>query len=197
MLERAGAQIGIVTGIVGARSFTLEFHGEAGHAGTTPMDERRDAGLPRPSSQRPRTRSSCATSRTPATVGDMRFAPGGVQHRPGLGALSLEFRSARRREQLDALESALVEEARAAAASTRSASTSTPVGRWEPTGSTQACERDRGSRGPARPGGRWSSVGAGHDAQALAGITPSGMIFVPSPAASATRRASAPAGRTA
>ena len=44
-LERAGTQIGIVTGIVGARSFTLEFRGEARHAGTTPMDARRDAGL--------------------------------------------------------------------------------------------------------------------------------------------------------
>src|SRR5947207_1261451 len=44
-LEHDGAQIGVVTGIVGARSFSLLFRGLAGHAGTTPMDARRDAGL--------------------------------------------------------------------------------------------------------------------------------------------------------
>ena len=45
VLERAGAQIGIVTGIIGASSFTVVFEGEARHAGTTPMDARRDAAV--------------------------------------------------------------------------------------------------------------------------------------------------------
>src|SRR5256714_12419437 len=45
LLEHARAQIGLVTGIVGARSFSLVFRGLSGHAGTTPMNARRDAGL--------------------------------------------------------------------------------------------------------------------------------------------------------
>ena len=45
MLERAGIDIGIVTGIIGAASFRVVFEGEARHAGTTPMDARRDAAV--------------------------------------------------------------------------------------------------------------------------------------------------------
>ncbi len=42
-LERAGAAIGIVTGIVGRTTYDITFHGEAGHSGTTDMYQRRDA----------------------------------------------------------------------------------------------------------------------------------------------------------
>ena len=45
VLERAGIEIGIVTGIVGAASFRVVFEGEARHAGTTPMGDRRDAAV--------------------------------------------------------------------------------------------------------------------------------------------------------
>src|SRR5712692_2533571 len=44
-LQREKVQIGVVTGIVGSRSFRIVLHGSGGHAGTTPMDERRDAGV--------------------------------------------------------------------------------------------------------------------------------------------------------
>jgi hydantoinase/carbamoylase family amidase len=40
-LEEAGIDIGVVTSIVGIRSFWLNFTGQAGHAGTTPMDDSR------------------------------------------------------------------------------------------------------------------------------------------------------------
>ena len=45
VLERAGIDIGIVTGIVGTASFKVVFEGEARHAGTTPMGARRDAAV--------------------------------------------------------------------------------------------------------------------------------------------------------
>ena len=45
VLEQEGIDIGIVTGIVGAASFTVVFEGEARHAGTTPMGARRDAAV--------------------------------------------------------------------------------------------------------------------------------------------------------
>jgi N-carbamoyl-L-amino-acid hydrolase len=42
VLERAGRQIGVVTGIQGVRWFELTVDGASCHAGTTPMDARRD-----------------------------------------------------------------------------------------------------------------------------------------------------------
>ncbi len=42
-LWRSGERLGVVEGIVGIRRYQLEFLGEANHAGTTAMDDRRDA----------------------------------------------------------------------------------------------------------------------------------------------------------
>jgi allantoate deiminase len=42
-LEAAGAPLGVVTAIAGQSRFDLAFEGRAGHAGTTPMDQREDA----------------------------------------------------------------------------------------------------------------------------------------------------------
>ena len=43
VLEGAGIDIGIVTGISGSSSFRLVFEGDARHAGTTPMNARLSA----------------------------------------------------------------------------------------------------------------------------------------------------------
>jgi allantoate deiminase len=43
VLEAAGAPLGVVTAIAGQSRSNLAFEGRAGHAGTTPMDLRRDA----------------------------------------------------------------------------------------------------------------------------------------------------------
>src|SRR5206468_10254808 len=43
ILAAAGAPLGIVTAIAGLARFGVVFAGAAGHAGTTPMDARRDA----------------------------------------------------------------------------------------------------------------------------------------------------------
>jgi N-carbamoyl-L-amino-acid hydrolase len=44
-LEESGTEIGIVQAIVGVRRSRIIFHGQADHAGTTPMPRRRDAFL--------------------------------------------------------------------------------------------------------------------------------------------------------
>jgi N-carbamoyl-L-amino-acid hydrolase len=180
-LERAGTQIGIVTAIVGARSFTLDFRGSAGHAGTTPMDARRDAGLAAAvfvaaaNALVVRDFPGCV-----ATVGDVSFRPGGFNVVPGAARVSLEFRSSDA-AQLDALEEALLQEARAAAEQHALGLDATPVGRWEPT-ALDAGVREAIATAAASLGltATELSSGAGHDAQALAGVTPGGMIFVPS-----------------
>jgi N-carbamoyl-L-amino-acid hydrolase len=181
LLERAGAQIGLVTGIVGARSFSLAFRGLSGHAGTTPMNARRDAGLAAAAFAVAanelvvRDFPGCV-----ATVGDLRLEPGAFNVIPGSARLGIECRSVDL-EELDALASALLRAAHAAAATHALDVEATPVGHWEPT------PLDAGLRAVvahAAEGLGLSTMelqsGAGHDAQALAAVVPSGMIFVPS-----------------
>jgi beta-ureidopropionase / N-carbamoyl-L-amino-acid hydrolase len=181
LLERAGAQIGVVTSIVGSQSLTLEFRGAARHAGTTPMDERRDAGLAAAAFML--AASDLVVREFPgtvATVGELRLAPGAFNVVPGRATLSLEFRAADG-ETLDRLERALLACADREAGARAVEVGVEPVGRWEPTpldgGVCDAIERAAqrlGLRSTRMPSG------AGHDAQALAGVTPSGMVFVPS-----------------
>jgi N-carbamoyl-L-amino-acid hydrolase len=181
ILERAQRQIGVVTSIVGARSFSVAFSGRAGHAGTTPMTERRDAGLAAAAFALAveevvrRDFASCV-----ATVGDIRLEPGAFNVIPGVARLALEFRSSDPQE-LDSLEVALLDRARAGGTRRGVALEIEPVGRWEPTPlDPESCDAIEA----AADGLGLSSVrlhsGAGHDAQALAAITPAGMVFVPS-----------------
>ena len=181
VLERAGVQIGVVTAIVGARSFSLVFRGAAGHAGTTPMDARRDAGLAAASFAVAanelvvRDFPGCV-----ATIGDLRLEPGAYNVVPGVARVALEFRSGDAAE-LDALETALLAVAHREAGTRRVELELSPVARWEPTpldsGVSAAIEEAAAELGLSSL--RLPS-GAGHDAQALARVTPAGMVFVPS-----------------
>jgi N-carbamoyl-L-amino-acid hydrolase len=181
VLERAGVRIGVVTSIVGSRSFSLVFRGEANHAGTTPMDARRDAGLAAAGfavaveNVVRRDFDGCV-----ATVGGMRFEPGAFNIVPGVARVSLELR-APEPALLGRLEDALLERARDAAAAREVELDVEPVGRWEPTAlDPEAC--DAVEQAAADLGLTWMRLpsGAGHDAQALAGVTRAGMVFVPS-----------------
>ena len=84
-------------------------------------------------------------------------------------------------EQLDALELALAERARAEAATFGLEVDVRRVGRWEPA-PTDDRMRAAFARAAAELGLTTMELpsGAGHDAQALAQVTPSGMVFVPS-----------------
>ena len=181
VLERSGIQIGVVTAIVGARSFALVFRGAAGHAGTTPMDARRDAGLAAASFAV--AAHEIVTRDFPdsvATIGDLALEPGAYNVIPATARVALEFRSGEAGE-LESLEAALLGAARSAAARRDVELEVAPVGRWEPTafdpGVRDAIEAAAGELGLSSM--RLPS-GAGHDAQALAGVTRAGMIFVPS-----------------
>ena len=181
LLERDGADIGIVTAIVGARSFRLEFLGAARHAGTTPMRERRDAAVGAAAfvvaarDLVARDYPACV-----ATVGNVEVEPGAFNVIPRRARLALEFRSLDT-QRLDDLEAELLALARHAAATNGIELEIAPAGRWE------ATPLDEGVRAAigrvARALGLRTldlASGAGHDAQALAAVTRSGMVFVPS-----------------
>ena len=181
VLERAGVDIGIVTGIIGSASFRIVFDGDARHAGTTPMDARRDAALGAAAFTLG-VRETVVTDfpGCVATVGHIETEPGSFNVVPGRARLRLECRSLDHDEQ-DALERALTDRARAEAERFGLDVTIERVGRWEPEptdGQMQgALERAADALGLSHM--RLPS-GAGHDAQALAAITRSAMVFVPS-----------------
>jgi N-carbamoyl-L-amino-acid hydrolase len=181
VLERAGIDIGIVTGIIGSSSFQLVFEGDARHAGTTPMDARRDAALGASAFVLGvRETVTCDFPGCVATVGDLATEPGSFNVVPGRARLRMECRSLDA-EELDALERALTERAHEEAEAFGLEVTVERVGRWEP---APTDERMRAALTNAASALGLTTMelpsGAGHDAQALAAITPSGMVFVPS-----------------
>jgi N-carbamoyl-L-amino-acid hydrolase len=179
-LEQRGARIGVVTAIVGSRSFELTFKGEAGHAGTTPMASRHDAAVGAAAFILAVRETVTQFPGCVATVGRARFEPGAFNVIPGRVVVAMECR-AQELGRLDALEAALLERAHGEAASAGLELQVDPVGRWEPTPMDtrvrQVIARAAKEKGldPVE-----MPSGAGHDAQSLATITPSGMIFVPS-----------------
>lgn len=92
VLERAEFPVGVVTGIAGQSRLRLEFTGEPGHAGTTPMAGRSDAlvAAARFIHQVRETVQGQAGLR--ATVGSVQVAPNAPNVIPGRVELSLDVR---------------------------------------------------------------------------------------------------------
>jgi N-carbamoyl-L-amino-acid hydrolase len=180
-LADQGVQIGIVTGIVGIRSFRIHFQGRADHAGTTPMDRRLDAALG--ASAFVLAVREQVLDRFPdqvATVGAMAFKPGAFNVVPGTVTAALEFRAADQ-ATLDRMEAALLDQASVAAqrfglTSETELLDNSPPARMNPQ------IQDAIAWASERLGLRYAYLpsGAGHDAQCLAPVCPTGMVFVPS-----------------
>ena len=180
-LEREGVQIGVVTAIVGSRSFRIVLRGQGGHAGTMPMDARRDAAVA--AARVILAAREIVVADFPnsvITVGDVRLEPGSFNVVPGVARISLEFRSQDQKE-LDAIEAAIFARFRGDAEAHGIELKVSLVARWQPTALDPAISDtiERAAGALQLTSTRLAS-GAGHDAQALAPVTPSGMIFVPS-----------------
>ena len=180
-LESAGADIGIVEGIVGIKRWNATVEGFANHAGTTPMDRRQDALL---AAARLVDAVNAVVRETPGrhvgTVGVLRAEPGAPNVIAGRATLTVELRDLDMR-RIDALFAGI--EGRAAAIGQQ---TGTRIG-FDEIYRTEPARCDDGIRSiidarAARLGLRTMSLpsGAGHDAQELARFTRMGMIFVPS-----------------
>jgi N-carbamoyl-L-amino-acid hydrolase len=181
ILEQEGTTIGVVEGIVGIRRWTARVQGAANHAGTTPMDQRKDAmlGAARLVEAVNRVVTSIPGSQV-GTVGRIQASPGAPNVIPGEVVLSIEVRALAMetiQEVMDGIEG----EAR-----TIGAENGTPISIEEfyLSGAAPTDERFRGwVEGAADAlalSHRRMPSGAGHDAQAVAHIAPIGMIFIPS-----------------
>ncbi|MBA2643590.1 MAG: M20/M25/M40 family metallo-hydrolase [Actinobacteria bacterium] len=164
VLERAGAPLGVVTSIAGMARGELLVEGTAGHAGTVPMDGRRDA-LVAAATEILRIRDAAsAIPGAVATVGELDVEPGAGNVIPSRVRLSLDAR-APDRVRLDALVQAVG---------------FAPGYRTEPV--TMAGEVQSALRAEIEARGLplvELSSGAGHDAGILAAAgVKSGMLFV-------------------
>jgi beta-ureidopropionase / N-carbamoyl-L-amino-acid hydrolase len=93
-LEQAHRRIGVVTGIVGIRRFRIRTRGQADHAGTTPMAQRKDAGaaLIRLASQLAQDLPRLGSSDTLWNIGSIVVRPGAPNVVPSEGEMVIEFR---------------------------------------------------------------------------------------------------------
>jgi len=114
------------------------------------------------------------------TVGGVEVERAAFNVVPGLTRLVLELRAPDDR-LLDALEAAILAAARDGAAAAGLELAVEPVGRWA-VAEMQPSMRHAVTEAAGRLGLSTLELvsGAGHDAQALAAVTPTGMIFVPS-----------------
>ena len=180
-LEGADLELGIVTGIVGVRSFKVSFLGRANHAGTTPMNGRLDAA--QGASAFTLAARELVLNNFPESVvnvGNMSFEPGAFNIVPERVTLDLEFRSDTM-PKLEALESGLLESATREAERFELQLDIKPVGKVPPApmaDKMQAAFMEAGRLLDLRSMKMVS--GAGHDAQSLAAVCPTGMIFIPS-----------------
>jgi N-carbamoyl-L-amino-acid hydrolase len=180
-LDEAGIPIGIVEGIVGIRHHQVTIAGFANHAGTTPMDRRRNALLAASELVLAVDRIvRSVPGRQVGTVGQLSVRPGAPNVIPGEVKLTVELRDLKM-ETIESLWSRIRAEAEAIGSRTGTAFT------FEAEPAAVAALTDPRVRSVIVAAAQAMGLahtslpsGAGHDAQELARIAPMGMIFVPS-----------------
>ena len=181
VLHRTEVPIGVVTGITGRIVLQVNVIGAANHAGTTPMDARKDALLA--ASRLVQSVNSIATTEEVCrvgTVGMMSVGPNAVNVVPGEVKLGVEFRDI----AVDRLEHAAERLGEISTQIAEATETEIQIRREElgQPAATSKRLQEIVAQASQRLGlaSRSMPSGAGHDAQAMAAITDIGMIFVPS-----------------
>lgn len=181
-LEKNQKQIGVVEGIVAIEWWQFTFKGIANHAGTTPMNMRKDAMLPA-------AKFILAVNETVksyegaqvGTVGKIEAFPGAGNVIPGEVTLNLELRDLSS-EKIWKIYSELESKAKAFA---EESGTELKIVHQdvasEPAIANPAIQKAiESSASKLGLSTMYLPSGAGHDAQEMARIGPIGMIFIPS-----------------
>jgi len=181
VLDEAKIPIGVVQGIVGISWWTCHATGFANHAGTTPMNRRRDAlAAASRAVLAVREEVRAEPGRQVGTVGYMKVEPGARNIIPSRVEFPVELRdldAERVRRIWARIEKRFAEIAKEENVEIECA----PL--QSDTPALTAPEIQEAIREAARAAGlRFLDMpsGAGHDAQQMAGLAPIGMIFVPS-----------------
>jgi allantoate deiminase len=178
VLEKEGLAVGVVTAISGASRLQIEVTGKAGHAGTVPMPQRRDALAGAAEMVLAVERTARQTAGLVATVGRIQALPGAVNVVPGGAAMTLDIRSPVDRTRRLGLRH--IEQEFRAIARRRQLSVRLEETYAEPSatcdqriiGHFTAAAEALGHAAFGLPSG------AGHDGLAMAKLCPIGMLFV-------------------
>jgi N-carbamoyl-L-amino-acid hydrolase len=179
VLEAAGRQIGVVTGVQGIRWYDLVISGSACHAGTTPMEERRDpVRLLAALLDAVYALAEDAAPWSRVTFGELRADPGSRNTVPERLTVTIDLRHPEQ-SQLDAMHARL----RAIVADQDSSRASVALNEvWHSppvvfdAGCVAAVRRSAERLGyPALD----IVSGAGHDSVYVSRVAPTAMIFIP------------------
>jgi N-carbamoyl-L-amino-acid hydrolase len=182
-LESSDLKIGVVTSIVGIWQYRISFAGQQNHAGTTRMEIRKDAGLA--------LAKFCVAidecfprlcgPRTVWTTGRITLDPGSASIIPGGAEMLFQIRDvdpaviARLEQQLRSMPAEVTAQGRVAVAveCIRDGFPAMMDAKFQDAieAASKTCAGGKSVRMPSA---------AGHDAQVLSTIMPSGMLFVPS-----------------
>jgi allantoate deiminase len=181
VLEALGSPVGVVEAIAGQSRLWVAFEGRAGHAGTLPMEHRRDALTAAAEFALEVERLARSQDGLRGTVGTIAVAPGAVNVVPGSARLSVDLRHAR-----DEVREAALADLRVRAGSIASRrDVSFRVDREE---HHPAVAADPGLTARLAEAIQVSGSmphrlvsGAGHDAAVMAGVTRMAMLFIRSP----------------
>jgi len=182
ILEKAGLEIGIATGVSGCFNWTVTLTGVANHSGTTPMQLRRDAfaGLAAFAGRIPSIIADMGGDQARLTIGKVELEPNFPHTIPGRATFSIIGRDTDEtvmRAMAEACRRELDSAVRAHGLdlTIREESWLGPVALDPEVARTLEAEsRKLGYRTTTMPSG------AGHDAQTMQHLAPSGLIFVPS-----------------
>jgi allantoate deiminase len=180
VLESKGEPLGVVTGIVGQSRLRVTLTGEAGHAGTVPMKLRRDplAGAAEMALALEKIAREHPGDGMVGTVGRLEASPGAINIIPGRVVFSVDLRALTDRLRIRAVERFQDEARRIATArglklrieSFHEIATAHCA---EPLQDLLADSISALGHSPIR-----LPSGAGHDAQVMARLCPSAMLFV-------------------
>ncbi len=181
-LASKGIDIGVVEGIVGINWWDVTIEGFANHAGTTPMDRRQDALLA--AAHLIIAVNKVATGfpgRQVGTVGRIRAEPGAPNVIPGKVVMSLELRDLSS-DKIDSLFQQIVKEAETISEKSGTKIFFNPIEATAVPSPTDPSIKEIIAEAAEELSLSYLLMpsGAGHDAQNMAKIAPTGMIFVPS-----------------
>ena len=177
VLEALDLPVGVVSAIAGQSRYRLIFKGESGHAGTVPMDRRRDALTAASEFVLAVEAEAHARDGLVATVGRLEVQPGAGNVIPGRVELSLDVRHAETGDKTRVEAGrAMLDRATAIAARRKVSVEVRPVA----DNASVACSARLTALLARAVGGDVVQLtsGAGHDAVAMSSLTDVGMLFV-------------------
>ena len=180
LLEAKGQPLGVVTGIVGQSRLKVTVAGEAGHAGTVPMNLRHDAlaGAAEMTLAVERIAREHPDDGMVGTVGRIDAVPGAVNIIPGHVAFTVDLRALTDALRLQAVARLRAEAEQIAAA--RGLKVAFELFHEVPTAAMAQALQDALAASIADLGHQPIRLpsGAGHDAQIMARLCPAAMLFV-------------------